>query len=209
MPFHGPNADRVSIHLGREIKNSAPMVQPMNKLTPRLPPPLAFFCQPCFEQLVLDKNSTDPRTGERTRKDHRSGSLPLLPPPRSRPTFVGARITINPGNERADRFKINYSIYIERYNTTGTARMDRRVYVRVARCFTPNLPFSFSLSPSSPLSLLRSVRNISGEERQNEERRTGALFLLVLVRQPLRPVALPAYKVGIARVRPCSFIGVR
>lgn len=169
MPFHGPNADRVSIHLGREIKNSAPMVQPMNKLTPRLPPPLAFFCQPCFEQLVLDKNSTDPRTGERTRKDHRSGSLPLLPPPRSRPTFVGARITINPGNERADRFKINYSIYIERYNTTGTARMDRRVYVRVARCFTPNLPFSFSL-PLLLLSLSFAPFETSPERRGRTRR---------------------------------------
>lgn len=193
MPFHGPNADRVSIHLGREIKNSAPMVQPMNKLTPRLPPPppppppLAFFRQACFEQLVLEKNSTDP--SDRRSGKERRGS-------RTAPSLVHNKSTDSP-----DRSPPSTS----NDNTTNGSDGSAYVYVRAAFYAQPS--FLFLSLPPPPLSLFRSVRNISRRRPGGEE--SGALFLLVLVRQPLRPVALPAYKVGIARVRPCSFIGVR
>lgn len=161
MPFHGPNADRVSIHLGREIKNSAPMVQPMNKLTPRLPPPppppppLAFFRQACFEQLVLEKNSTDP--SDRRSGKERRGS-------RTAPSLVHNKSTDSP-----DRSPPSTS------NDNTTNGSDGSACVRARSVLRPTF-LSLSLSPPSPS--LSSAPFETSLEGGREERRAGPSFSL-------------------------------
>lgn len=156
MPFHGPNADRVSIHLGREIKNSAPMVQPMNKLTPRLPPPppppppLAFFRQACFEQLVLEKNSTDP--SDRRSGKERRGS-------RTAPSLVHNKSTDSP-----DRSPPSTS----NDNTTNGSDGSAYVYVRAAFYAQPS--FLFLSLPPPPLSLPLRSKHLSKEAGRRGER---------------------------------------